>query len=109
MTTITIFTKPNHEYAGFVSMDHAGYADAGEDIVCAGISTLVINTVNSIESFTEDKFELVTNEEDGLISLTFKETPSHDSELLMKSLVLGLQGIQNFYGNEYISLIFEEV
>ncbi len=109
MTTITIYTKPDHTYSGFVSMDHAEYADAGEDIVCAGISTLVLNTVNSIENFTEDKFNLVANEEDGLISLTFKDTPSHDAELLMKSLVLGLQGIQNFYGNEYISLIFKEV
>ena len=33
----------------------------------------------------------------------------HDADLLMKSLVLGLQGIQNTYGNDYIILTFKEV
>ncbi len=31
------------------------------------------------------------------------------AELLMKSLVLGLQGIQTTYGNEFIVLEFKEV
>ena len=109
MTTITIYWNRDKEYIGFDSMGHAEYAEEGEDIVCAGISALVQNSVNSIESFTEDMFDISTNEEIGLISFRFRDIPSHDSDLLIKSMVLGLQGIQKFYGNEYISLIFKEV
>ena len=35
---------------------HAGYAEPGQDIVCAAVSALVINTINAIEAFTEDDF-----------------------------------------------------
>ncbi len=48
MTKITIFRNHDGEYLGFDCLGHAGYADEGEDIVCAGISALVINTINSI-------------------------------------------------------------
>ena len=109
MTTITIYTNRDKEYIGFDSIGHAEYADAGKDVVCAGISALVQNTANAIEAFTKDMFDISVNEEIGLISFRFRDIPSHDSELLIKSMVLGLQGIQNIYGNEYISLIFKEV
>ena len=54
MTKITIFRNHDGEYLGFDCLGHAGYADEGEDIVCAGISALVINTINSIGLFTEN-------------------------------------------------------
>ena len=108
MIQITIYQ--NHDvYTGFDSIGHAGYADAGDDIVCAGVSALVINTVNSIENFTEDEFHIDMEAESGAISLRFQGDTSSGSQLLIKSLVLGLQGIQNSYGNEYISIIFKEV
>ena len=54
MTKVTFYQNSENQCVGFTSEDHAGYAQEGEDIVCAGISALVINTVNSIEDFTED-------------------------------------------------------
>ena len=98
MTKITIFRNRDNEFLGFECLGHAGYAEEGEDIVCAGISALVINTVNSLGLYTKDAFSTDSDEEAG-----------HDADLLMKSLVLGLQGIQNTYGNDYIILKFREV
>ena len=109
MITITIYKDQNDRYRGFDSIGHADYADAGEDIVCAGVSALVLNAVNSVEAFTQDSFDVNTLEENGFISFRFRKAPSSESQLLLKSLVLGLQGIQNSYGNEYILLIFKEV
>ena len=45
MTNITVYCKDN-TYTGFRIEGHAGYADEGEDIICAGISVLAINFVN---------------------------------------------------------------
>ena len=53
MTKVTIF-KQQGLYKGFEVSGHSGYADAGEDIVCAAISALTINCINSIETFTND-------------------------------------------------------
>ncbi|MCI6715321.1 MAG: ribosomal-processing cysteine protease Prp, partial [Lachnospiraceae bacterium] len=42
MTKITFHTTKTGEYRGFTCEGHAGYADYGQDIVCASISVLVI-------------------------------------------------------------------
>ena len=42
MITITV-KKRNGNYLEFVSKGHAGYAEEGQDIVCAAVSVLVIN------------------------------------------------------------------
>ena len=88
MTKITIFRNHDGEYLGFDCLGHAGYADEGEDIVCAGISALVINTINSIGLFTDEPCETDADEDDGEIRLRFTSPAGHDAGLLMQSLVL---------------------
>ena len=63
MITIKV-RKKNGSYEEFISKGHAGYAEAGQDIVCAAVSALIITTVNSLEKFTDDKFDV--QEKDGL-------------------------------------------
>ena len=108
MTKISVFMKDGI-YTGFEVDGHAGYAESGEDVVCAGISALVLNTMNSIEAFTEDGFSYEADPKTGHIKFQFETTISHDSELLMNSLVLGLQGVKEEYGKEYMKLILKEV
>lgn len=36
---------------------HAGYAEAGKDIVCAGVTALTMSLVKSLNDLTEDKIE----------------------------------------------------
>ena len=55
MITVTIYKKSN-QYLGFDINGHAGYAEEGSDIICAAVSVLSLNTLNSIEAFTEDEF-----------------------------------------------------
>lgn len=108
MNKITIY-KNSGKYKGFSSKGHAEYADSGYDIVCAAISVLVINTINSIEAFTTDHIDVKANEKKGIIECQFLSEISSESTLLMDSLILGLKGIQTDYHNEYLTLIFEEV
>ena len=109
MINITIYQNRQKEYTAFCCIGHAEYANPGEDIVCAAVSALVINTVNSIEQLVSDEFDIVTDQESGLIDFSLKDGYSNMSLLLIKSLVLGLQGIRKNYGNEYVSLTFKEV
>ena len=108
MIIITIFQ--NHDQiTGFRCLGHSGYADAGSDIICAGVSALVINTINAIDTFTDSVYRIDTEEESGLIDFELEKEAGHDALLLVRSMVLGLQGIQNDYGNEFIILNFKEV
>lgn len=109
MTHVLIFKSKDGEYKGFNCIGHAEYADAGEDIVCAGISILVINTINSMDELAKEQLTLTVNEEEGLIDCQFTGRINEKSRLLMESLILGLKGIKQQYGKEYLDLTFEEV
>ena len=109
MTKITFYTGENGRIKGFICKGHAGYAEAGEDIVCSAISALVINTINSIEQLTESELEVKADEDGAVIEAFFREQTSDEAELLMRSLVLGITGIKdNGETSEFVDLIFEE-
>ena len=48
MITVTFHKTKAGEYKDFLCSGHAGYDDYGKDIVCASVSVLVINTINSL-------------------------------------------------------------
>ena len=109
MTVITIFRNKNQEILGFECVGHAGFAKFGQDIVCAGISILVQNTINSIQVYTEEGFSCEADEKSGDIRFHFSDIPEHDAALLINSMILGLQGIQSSYGKKFLRLQFKEV
>ena len=109
MTKVTIYKNLENECVGFQVFGHAGYAEAGEDIVCAAISVLVINTMNAIENFTDVKFLQKADEEQGLMEYSI-EKPTKETTLLLNTMILGLQTLEdNENYTDYIDLIFEEV
>lgn len=104
-----VFFKNSDNYiSGFRVKGHADYADSGEDIVCAAVSALTVNAVNSIEYFTSDKFTY--KNKSGFFEFRFKEnTSGSEAQLLLHSLLLGLQAIQKDYSSKYISVTSKEV
>ncbi|MBR6386417.1 MAG: ribosomal-processing cysteine protease Prp [Ruminococcus sp.] len=44
------FFEKNREIIGFRVKDHSGYAESGEDIVCAAVSSAVQLTANLLEA-----------------------------------------------------------
>ena len=109
MTHITIYRNQENVFTGFRCEGHAGYADAGEDIVCAGISTLVINTINAVDSLTDTQILADANELDGTIDVNCPSGCDDQAKLLVDAMILGLQGIQNNYGKKFLTLDFKEV
>jgi len=110
MTRITVYKTQNGEYHGFTCKGHAGYARRGEDIVCAAVSVLVINTINSLEKITGETVQAEADDQAGIIRCRFKTLPiKENSKVLMDSLVLGLSQIEAQYGAKHCKLTFEEV
>ena len=97
------------KYKGFSTEGHAEFAEEGEDIVCSAISALTINTVNSIEELTDAAFEINTNQEAGSIRMTLNNTESEKAQLLLESLILGLEQLEKQYGDQIICVERQEV
>ena len=103
MIKAVIVSTPEGRMNGFMLKGHAGYAKHGKDIVCAAVSMLAINTVNSVETLTEDKFE-VEQGESGELSFRFKEEPSREGQALIDALRIGLETVKAEYGSSYIEI-----
>jgi len=109
MTSITFHKTGAGEYRDFICCGHAGFDEYGKDIVCASISVLVINTINSLEEIAGEKMTVESDEKSGLIICRFEKPLQEASKVLMDSLVLGLSHIATQYGKKYCKLKFEEV
>ncbi len=115
MITITFFAKEIEQnvkinvesVTGFRTEGHAGYAEHGNDIVCAAVSMLVTNTINSIEEFTSDVFEYKEDEKKGRMEFKIISEVTPETKLLLKSFFLGLKMIQEAYGKKYLRIDFQ--
>ena len=97
------YNEQNRPY-GFELNGHAGYDVSGRDIVCSAVSVLAINTINSIDCLTDDRYEFEQDENTGHMIFTMKEL-SDSSELLLRSMHIGISGIEQEYGQEYVRIL----
>ena len=117
MTTVIIYHNSNKEYMGFTCMGHAGYAKKSifgkqPDILCSAISTLTINTINSLEQLAgeKDNMKITTNEATGFLKCDFQQSITKpESKVLLDAMVLGLTELNKEYGSKYLQVNFEEV
>ncbi len=97
-------------FVGFHTDGHADYQETGADIVCAAVSVLVINTVNAIDRYTVDSFSVEEEQESGRIDCRFDHPVSEQTDLLLKTMILGLTDMaHDEQYADYIDLTFQEV
>ena len=108
MTHITIYKSTNGGIAGFRSAGHAGYAEEGSDIICSAVSILTFNTINSIEKFTDAKFDVSVDEEAAVVDFMVTSDISDTTRVLLNALELGLSSVAA--GNpDYLLITVKEV
>ena len=78
---------------------HAGYAETGNDIVCAAVSALAQNLIQSIEALTQDRISYQIQE--GHIGIQYKNL-SEQGKLLVDSFFIGICALANTYGENYV-------
>ncbi|MFE5320143.1 ribosomal-processing cysteine protease Prp [Paenibacillus sp. NPDC056579] len=105
MIRATIKRRPDGRIESFRVKGHALYGDPGKDIVCAGVSAVTVGTVNAVEAVLG--LELKANMKHGLLEVEvpgqLDEALSEKVQLILESMVVMLQSIQQSYG-AYIAL-----
>jgi uncharacterized protein YsxB (DUF464 family) len=91
-----ILKKADGLICGFEIKDH------GDPIVCSGVSVLTMNTINSLEAFTNTiaDVDMADDAVGGALSFTVDNYDREDVQLLLKSLELGLKSIELEYTND---------
>jgi uncharacterized protein YsxB (DUF464 family) len=105
MIRITIQRDVRQQIFAFRVSGHAEYDRSGKDIVCAGVSAITVGTVNAIESLLKIRLESSMNK--GLLSVSIPHISdvalAEKSQLLLESMVVMLQTIEQSYG-KYIAM-----
>ena len=87
MTKCEFFTEDDR-ITGFSISGHSGYAEAGQDIVCAAISAVVTMAEATINDVCGAKAKVRVKEEDARITLTLPT--SCDEEESVQAVLAGM-------------------
>ena len=80
---------------------HAGYAETGNDIICAAASALIQGLIHSLDALTDDWISYRIW--DGHIDLRY-ENLSEQGRLLIDSFFIAVSDIQMTYGDRYVKI-----
>lgn len=72
---------------------HAMYEDAGKDIICASVSSIVTTTINAIIRF--DKESIMYDEKNGITIKLLKHTK--ENETLIENMIALLEELETDY------------
>lgn len=107
MIEITFYEK-NNKICGFEIKGHAQYSEKGQDIVCAGVSSLALTAFNMLCDHLGEK-ECIYKDT-GYIKILFFKASNVNSkqEVIFNYLKTGLMAIRESYSN-YVSVKFENL
>jgi len=93
---------------GFCVTGHAGYADHGQDIVCAAVSALAQTAILALRRLTEADIDVQVQE--GCLECKVEEVHQHGCEvrLILESMRLGIEEIASNY-SEFVRIDDQEV
>ena len=93
MTTVR-FIRRGGVLAGVTCKGHTGYAEEGEDIVCAAVSSVVQTAVLGLMRLAGIDVEYKVDEKEGFLSATLPEkitaAQRHDADLILRTAYLGV-------------------
>lgn len=80
---------------------HAGYAETGNDIICAAVSALAQGLIHSMKALIDDRISCQIR--DGHIDIKY-ENLSEQGKLLIDSFFISVSDIQMTYGDRYVKI-----
>ncbi|HEX7055633.1 MAG TPA: ribosomal-processing cysteine protease Prp [Bacilli bacterium] len=80
---------------------HANFAEAGKDIVCAGVSAITVGTVNAIQELLHVALPAAMRK--GKLAVELPQADAiadsfKDVQLLLEAMLVSLQSIKESYG-----------
>lgn len=109
MTDIKFFRK-NGKLVGVEANGHTGYAEEGEDIVCAAASSIIQTAVLGLMQLLGIAVDFKTDAIKGYLKATLPEVitadQAHDADIILRTAYLGVSDLYEEY-SDYINLEVE--
>ena len=89
------FFYENNLFSKLEISGHSGYAEYGLDIVCSGISSAVLTSINLIDKYTKN-YQLEQDDKKGYLCFEIYELNEHIN-LIIDNLIEILEQIESSY------------
>jgi uncharacterized protein YsxB (DUF464 family) len=97
------------QIVAMVITGHAMSARRGQDLVCAGVSSIATGALNALDRITPEACELIMREgEDAKIEIKVNDIKNHDAQTILQTVMTQLETIEKQYPN-YITITKQEV
>ena len=105
MTKCEFFTEDDR-ITGFTVSGHSGYAEAGQDIVCAAVSAVVTMAEATINDVCGAKAKVRVKQEDARVTLTLPASCDEEESVqaVLAGMMLTLIGLRDDYP-DYIEVL----
>ena len=109
--TVAFYRRADGTLTGYRAQGHTGYAEAGSDIVCAAVSALTQTTLNGLKSVLKAPVVYEIDDQSALLEAYLApeatDTQVEQAQLLLRTLLEGLEAIQRSYPRN-VRIIYEE-
>ena len=95
MITVEIFHQEDGKITGFSASGHSGTAPRGEDIVCAGVSSLADSAYLGITEYLHRN--VISKDSSGELQLMLEGRPDERTEAILETMLLGLMEFSRAY------------
>lgn len=105
MTKVTIIKQDNH-IVKVVCVGHTEYADAGEDIVCAALSSIVQTALLGLLQVAGINADYKRDEDEGSLIINLPELDEnlrHDADMILNTMLTGIYDLHLSY-SDFIEL-----
>lgn len=94
------FFLESNNVIGFCVKGHAGAGEFGEDIVCAGVSSAVMLTTNTISEFIKAKADInVDSSDENAITLKLIKPYNEQAIIMLNSFKFHIEALKEDYGH----------
>lgn len=104
------FSTVDGKFVGVECAGHCEYADEGEDVVCAALSSVVQTAVLGIMRILGINIGYETDEESGylkaILPKSMTKADAHDADLILRTAYLGVSDLHETF-SDFISLEVE--
>ncbi len=111
MTDITVF-KSGGNYTRVICEGHTGYGTAGEDIVCAALSSIVQTAALGMLMVACASVEVIRDDEKAYLEIVVPEEldaeAAHDVQVIFGTMLCGISDLHSEY-SDFINLEVRDV
>ena len=94
---VDLFKNEQGLITGYKVSGHAGFAAAGEDIVCGAVSVLTQTPILGLEQHLKCQPSYHVDEEDGILEVNLNNTPNELTQAILATMEYGLLGVAEQY------------